>query len=231
MVNFEGFRRHGIVALAILAACLSLAGCNRAALRIPGASLSFPETRTGYVASKTHPFYLAVEMPRDRRPEHYEERVAGTSWTGCRTDPFWASDAPTVVRARMVEELAGAKLFTSVSEGPPSAGDLVLHTDIDAFCSQAVGFLFLRVAGISALKITIDRNGQPIFEHKFERVVTDADPEYTGSQAGFIEEAMKVTMADSLRELMRDVLKTLDRDAATWGQAGRGGESPTAKPH
>jgi ABC-type uncharacterized transport system auxiliary subunit len=199
-----------------VAACLSGVACNRAAMRIPGASLSFPQTSTGYVASKTYPFSVVVAMPTDLRPEHYDEQVAGTRWAGCRTDPFWASDAPSVIRDRMVAELAHSKLFTNVSQGAPAAGDLVVRSDVDAFCSQAVGFLFLRVAGISAIKITIERDGRPLFEHKFERVVTDADPQYTGSQVTFIEQAMQVTMADSLRELMRDVLTEIERNAGGW---------------
>lgn len=216
-------KRYRIKLAALLAApavCLSLAGCNRAAVRIPGASLAFPPTATHYAAQRTHPFSVAVTMPIDRRPEHYGEPVAGTRWTGCRTDPFWASDAPSVIRDRLVTELAQSKLFAHVSDEPPAAGEVVLRSEIDAFCSQAVGFLILRVAGISGLKITLERDGQPLFEHTFERVVTDADPQYTGSQATFIEQAMQVTMADSLRELLRDVFTQLESEATGWGRTG-----------
>lgn len=223
MVEVAYGGRYRIKLAALLAApviCLSLAGCNRAAVRIPGASLAFPPTATHYAAQRIHPFSIAVTMPVDRRPEHYGEPVAGTRWAGCRTDPFWASDAPSVIRHRLVTELAQSKLFAHVSDGPPAAGEVVLRTEIDAFCSQAVGFLILRVAGISALKITLERDGQRLFEHKFERVVTDADPQYTGSQATFIERAMQVTMADSLRELLRDVFTQLEREASGWGGTG-----------
>jgi hypothetical protein len=207
-------------ATAALIAGLFSSACNRAAVRIPGASLSFPATPTHYVAQKTHPFNVDVAMPVDRRPEHYGEAVAGTRWKGCRTDPFWASDAPSVIRDRIVTELAQAKLFNAVSQGPPAPGTVVIRSEIDAFCSQAVGFLFLRVAGISALKITVERDGQVLFERRFERVVTDADPHYTGWQVTFIEQAMQVTMADSLRELLRDLFAQLDREAGTWSGAG-----------
>jgi hypothetical protein len=200
---------------------LSALGCNRAAVRIPGASLSFPPTSTRYAAQKTHPFKISVAMPIDRRADHYGERVAGTRWTGCRTDPFWETDATALVRERLVAALADAKLFDRVSSKPPVQGDLVLRSELDAFCSQAVGFLFMRVVGITALKIAVERDGQVWFEHKFERVVTDADPQYTGSQAGFIEQAMQVTMADSLRELLRDVLAELDGRADTWKVANK----------
>lgn len=220
MTTFSTPARSRIKALAAVAACVSAVACNRAAMRIPGASLSFPPTSTGYAASRTYRFSVVVAMPMDRRPEHYGEAVAGTRWTGCRTDPFWASDAPSVIRDRMVAELAQSKLFTNVSHEPPAAGDLVVRSDIEAFCSQAVGFLVLRVAGISALKITVERDGRPLLEHKFERVVTDADAQYTGSQVTFIEQAMQVTMADSFRELMRDVLAQFEREAGGWGGTG-----------
>jgi len=89
----------------------------------------------------------------------------------------------------------------------------VIRSEIHAFCSQAVGFLFVRVAGISALKVTVERNGRALFQHKFERVVTDGDPQYSGSQVGFIEQAMTTTMADSLRELLKDFFARLEREA------------------
>jgi hypothetical protein len=72
------------------------------------------------------------------------------------------------------------------------------------------------VAGIASLRITVERNGKRLFENRFERVVTDADDEYTGSQVAFIEQAMAVTIADSLRVLFRDLLLTLEREASTW---------------
>jgi len=212
---------HGsrVTAMAALVS-VSLASCNRAAVRIPGASLAFPPTSTGYAANRTFPFSVAVAMPDDRRSEHYDETVAGTRWKGCRTDPFWLSNARSIIRDRLVAGLVESKVFAHVSDGEPTAGDVVLRTEIHAFCSQAVGFLILRVAGISALKITAERDGQVLFEHKFERVVTDADPQYTGWQATFIEQAMQVTMADSLRELLRDVFTSLEREASGWSGAG-----------
>ncbi len=56
----------------------------------------------------------------------------------------------------------------------------------------------------------------PMAPPKFDKVVTDADKEYTGSRAGFLEQAMKVTMADSLRELIKDMLKQVEADAKSW---------------
>ncbi len=205
-------------AVAVAALCFSALACNRASMRIYGASLSFPSTSTGYKATQGYPFRVVVAMPTDRRADHYGEKVAGTDWTGCDTDPFSAGEAQSLIRDRLAAALAESGLFKSVSKETPIAGDLVVRSEIDAFCSQAYGFIILRVAGITAIKITIERDGHPLFEQKFERVVTDADPQYTGSQVTFIEEAMKVTMADSLRELMHDFLAAIARNAGNWSR-------------
>ena len=93
-----------------------------------------------------------------------------------------------------------------------------MKTDIHAFCSQVVGFLYDRVAGIGSLQITVERDGKILMDKRFEKVVTDADKEYTGSQATFIEQAMRVTMADSLRELMKDAVMKCETEAETWPQ-------------
>jgi hypothetical protein len=146
------------------------------------------------------------------RSEHYEEHVAGTRWTGCRTDPFWKNEAPAIIRDRITTELSESKLFARVLQAEAAPSDIVIRTEMHAFCSQAFGFLIIRVAGITALKIAVERNGRALFQHKFERVVTDADPQYTGSQIGFIEQAMTVTMADSLRELLKDFLARTERE-------------------
>lgn len=68
--------------------------------------------------------------------------------------------------------------------------------------------------------MTVERDGHPLFEQKFERGVTDADPQYTGSQVAFIEQAMQVTMADSLREVLREMLATFDGKAGGWSGPG-----------
>ena len=56
--------------LASLVLCVVAVGCNRAAARIPGASLSFPPVSTRYTASNAYPFHVSVSMPLDHRPEH-----------------------------------------------------------------------------------------------------------------------------------------------------------------
>jgi hypothetical protein len=63
------------------------------------------------------------------------------------------------------------------------------------------------------------RDGKILMDKKFDKVVTDADKEYTGSQVTFIEQAMRVTMADNLRELMKDTLKQSEAEAGTWSQS------------
>ena len=188
----------------------ALIGCNRAGARIPVASLAFPETTTGYVATKPLPSVATVLMPIDARPQHYDERIAGTDWTACSTDPFWTDTATSIVRDRLVRELESSRLFRQVSPGPPSTNDLVIRSEIRAFCSQVVGFIIGTVAGISSINVDVEQNGKRILSKTFERVVTDDDPEYTGLQIATIEQAMVTSMGDSLRELLRDVLKHLD---------------------
>jgi len=196
--------------------CLSLSACNRAGMRIPGASSDFPETPTRYTAQKSYPLKLFVLPPVDLRSDHYGERVAGTRWTACTTDASLGTDVVPVLRDRVVKEVAASKLFAAVSQEDPGDADLTLRTEIHAFCSQVVGFLYGRAAGIVALNFTVEQRGRTLFKEKLERVVTDADPQYTGSQVSFIEQAMKVTMMDSLRELLRDLLQRLDQAAAGW---------------
>jgi len=195
---------------------VSLAACNRAGLRFAGASLPFPEVTTQYVAKKNYPYGVVVAMPTDLRADHYGEQVAGTSWTGCRTDTFAGDEAMTVIHNRLAAELTASKLFANVRQGKPGAGDLLVRSEVHAFCSQVVGFIYGRVAGITALDIVVERDGKPLFKQKFERVVTDADSEYTGSQIGYIEQGMRWTMTDSLRELIRDLLVRLEREAGDW---------------
>jgi|SRR5665213_918574 len=205
-----------IVGLAVL--FFSTSGCNRATLRIPGASTAFPETITHYEAKTKLPYRLVIEVPSDHRAQHYGEHVAGTRWTGCATDALWSKDAAQLIQERLVQEFSSSGLFAEVTTNQARPGDIVLKIDINAFCSQVIGFLYDRVAGISSLQISMERNGNILMDKKFEKVVTDADSEYTGSQVTFIEQAMRVTMADSLRELIKNILKQCETEAGTWTQ-------------
>jgi hypothetical protein len=195
---------------------LFIGGCNRSALRIHGASLTFPQTSTGYIAKASNPYVVVVSTPIDQRPQHYGEQVAGTKWKGCSTDPFMDTSAAEIIEQRLVTELQASNLFSKVSTASTDPQDIIMKTEIRAFCSQARGFFWVRVAGISSLRVILEQNGKVLLDRKFEKVVTDADKEYTGSQVSFIEQAMKVTMADSLRELLKDMFKQFEVEAKTW---------------
>jgi hypothetical protein len=201
-------RRAALAALALAATV----GCNRAAVRIPGASTPFPQTPATYHAKTSLPVGIAVARPVDARDKHYGERVAGTRWRGCRTDPFWASDAERVIQERLAADLAGSGLAPRVTTDEAAPEPLVLHTEVDAFCSEAVGFIYLRVAGVSAMRFEVQQGNRVLFDRKIERVVTDADPEYTGLQVATIEQAMQRTMADSLRVVLGELLVRLDAE-------------------
>lgn len=205
-----------VTVLVLMALVLLTSGCNRSALRIPGASLSFPKTPANYTAKTVYPHVLVVSTPVDQRSQHYGEQVAGTKWTSCSTDPLWGATASQIVQQRLVTEFQTSGLFSKVATTTTSPDDVIMKTEINAFCSKSVGFLILRVAGICSLRITLEQNGKVLFDRTFERVVTDADKEYTGSQVTFIEQVMKVTMADSLRELLKDMLKQTEAESTKW---------------
>ena len=196
-------------AVALVLACLLL-GCNRAALRIPGAAGSFHAASTGYVATSTLPRAVRVALPTDARRAHLGEPVAKTSWRGCETDPFWGDSAPRTLGEELARELRDSKIFERVTEADdPSA--LVLDTEIRALCAQVVGFLWVRVAGITSLHFTLRDGERVLYESTIEKVVTDADEEYSGSQVSFIEQAMKILISDSVREVFSKLVWELDR--------------------
>jgi hypothetical protein len=209
-------KRINITLLGFVLLIVSGIGCNRATLRIPGASMAFPETATHYTAKIKLPHRLVIELPSDNRAQHYGEHVAGTKWTGCSTDALWSKDAAQLlIQERLVQEFSSSGIFAEVTTNQAKPGDVVLKTDIHALCSQVIGFLYDRVAGISSLQVSMERDGTVLLDKKFEKVVTDADPEYTGSQVTFIEQAMRVTMADSLRVLMKDILQQCEAAGGT----------------
>lgn len=190
--------------------CL-LFGCwNRAAVRIPGAAGSFHAASTGYVSSHPLPRAVRVALPSDARRDHQGERVAGTRWQGCGTDPFWGDSAPRTLGEDLARELRDSGIFERVVEGDdPSA--LVLDTEIRALCAQAIGFLWIRVAGITSLHFTLRDGERVLYRRTIEEVVTDADEEYSGSQASFIEQAMKVLISDSVRVVFSKLVWDLDQ--------------------
>ena len=160
-------RRFWIL-LWVIGCVLALAGCNRAGARIPGASLPFPQTPVHFVSPSPSPLSIWIEPPRDLRSQHYGEPVAGTRWKACKTDPFWLTSAPSIVAEHVRSELEASRVFANVSVSPEGrASELHLSTEIHAFCSQAVGFLFLRVAGLTSLRFTIQRGSEILFDKKY----------------------------------------------------------------
>jgi hypothetical protein len=167
------------------------------------------------VAKQQLPATLKVAIPVDSRSAHYDEPIAKTKWDGCRTDALWADSAPSLIHERLRKEFVTSKLFLASEADPAHSSSLVLKSEIHAFCSQAVGVLFVRIAGIVAVKFSLERDGKLLWEQKIERVVTDADPDYTGTQVGFLEQGMRTVMSDSLRLMLRDLLKAIERDLPT----------------
>ena len=207
--------RRATVAIVL---CLAIASCNRAGARIHGWSAPFPTTPTDYKATSVPTLDALVLPPTDGRAAHYGQRIAGTRWTGCRTDALRPGAAPRIIGDRLVAELQASGVLRPSATA--SAEALAVRVDVVAFCSQAVGFMFIRVAGIVALDILIERGGTVLASKRFERVVTDADPEYTGRQVTSVEQAMRITMGDSLRELLKDVLVWMDGSIPQWKAAG-----------
>ena len=114
-----------------------------------------------------------------------------------------------MVQERLQKELIDSELFKQ--KGLDTASNrFILKTQIKAFCSQVVGFLIGRVAGITSIKFSIEQNGKVILEKQIERVVTDDSPEYSGIKVTFIEQAMRQAMADSLRLVLNDLLKEIE---------------------
>jgi len=203
-------RRNSLI-FGFLIALVLTAGtsCNRAAVRIPGAAGTFHPTNTGFRSDYRDERVLYVEFPVDSREDHFGERVAATRWRGCRTDAFWGDAAPRIINDELVRELDASGLFARVVTQPPESAHLALRTKIRAFCSQAIGFFFVRVAGITSLEFVLIEGDTPLLDEQLDRVVTDADEEYTGSSVSFIKQAMRITMSDSLRELFREFLPKL----------------------
>jgi hypothetical protein len=199
--------------LAFVAVLVAAVSCNRAGLRIPGAAGAFHPAVTHYTATREKWSSVHVAAPLDERAEHYDERVAGTRWKACRTDPFWNDAMPVVLGRELEREIRASGLFHHVTTSESQERAFVLETRVHALCAQAIGFLFLRVAGISSLHFTLRDGDSIVFDRTIEHVVTDADDEYTGPQATTIEQAMKILLSDSLRENLRELLAELEKAA------------------
>jgi hypothetical protein len=92
------------------------AGCNRAAIRVPGASTSFPDTATHYSAKSKIPLRLVVERPSDRREENLDQPVAGTKWTSSSTDAMWDTDVEQLIQQRLLMELSSSALHSTLQD-------------------------------------------------------------------------------------------------------------------
>jgi hypothetical protein len=202
-------RKSLIFGLAMALMLASGTSCNRAAVRFPGAAGTFHPADTGFRSDYRDDRVVYIELPIDSREGHYGEPVAATRWKGCRTDAFWGDAATRIIRDELIREIDESGLFSRVVTSPPQSGYLTLRTNIRAFCSQAIGFFFVRVAGITSLEFTLLEGNAPLLDERLDRVITDADDEYTGSSIGFIKQVMRITMSDSLRELLREFLPKL----------------------
>jgi hypothetical protein len=194
---------------------LSIASCNRAALRIPGSAGAFHPAITHYAAAGAKWGPVRIATPVDERPRHYGERVAGTRWKACDTDPFWNNAMPVVLARELEREVRASGLFWAVARSDEyDTQTLVLETRVRAFCASAYGFLFVRAAGITSLQYTLRDGDEILFDQTIDRVVTDADPQYTGAYATTIEQAMKVLLSDALRENLRELFVELEKTPA-----------------
>lgn len=198
--------------LAILA--LGLAACDTAPLRVPGLSFSFPETMPAYQAPRRIPGDIFIENPVDARKAHLGEDVANTGWTACETDTLPSGDMPILVGARLQEAIEKASLFQSVTKNASEA-QWTLIPEVQVLCSQTRGFIGRRAAGLATIEFTLKHNGNTVWKQKIAHVVTDADPEYTGSFVTTVTQAMRRVMADSLRLVFQDALKEIEQSTSS----------------
>lgn len=203
-------------AVLLLLISVVLSGCNRANVRVPGASVEMTSQPTKFVAKNRVRSRVIVLAPVDLRPAHYGEKVAGTDWKACETDSLTVDQAKAAVQRQLIAALVESRIFSDVRGDAPSAGDIVVQPEIHALCSSVYGVLFARAAGISAVHLKVTRGADTLFAQKFERVVVDNEPEYSGSQVTFIEQAMRTLMSDSLRELSRNFVIQIEKDVVRW---------------
>lgn len=205
--------RRRLQCAAAVASLLGLLGCDTASVRVPGLSLAFPPTTPGVRASSHTQEALFVEAPKDTRANHIGEDVAKSGWTACATDTLASGELQPLVRERLVESITQAGIFGAVNTSSAGAR-WILSSDVHAFCSQTRGFIGQRAAGIVAISFTLARDGTVKWQMNIEHVVTDADAEYSGSFVTTTEQAMRRTMADAFRLVMRDAVRQIEQSAA-----------------
>ena len=151
-------------------------------------------------------------MPIDLRPEYANENVGGTIWRGCKTDSIWTESAPAAIRERLSAEISESKLFQKILNIEESPNDFHLKTNIHTFCGDTrrlAGMLRITTAGSSAINFVLERNGKIIFQRKYEKVITNFDPEYSNFQFASQKTGRTHVMADSFRVLLKDFLPQL----------------------
>ena len=195
------------VVLLAFAACLT--ACETT-VRIPGLSFGFPESAPAFVSATHSPDAIAVAAPTDGRAKYLGRNVAGSDWHSCMVDTLPEGELPGLVRGRIVEALGKSRMFASV-ESAAAPVPWTLDSEIQVFCSQTRGFVFRRVAGLVGIKFTLKKGGKVVSEQMVERVVTDADPEFTGAQVSTVEQAMRRAMADTLRVVLTNELGQMEK--------------------
>lgn len=196
--------RIGLLMAALLG---GLMGCETQQARVPGLSLAFPESAPGYVSAKAPVGPLQLMPATDRRRDHLGRDVAGSGWQACADDTLPAGGVARLVDERLQQALEASRLFAVVQ---PSPAGWQLTPEVQVFCAQTRGFIGRRVAGLVGLKLVLRKDGALQWERLVEQVVTDADAAYTGSFVTTVEQAMRRTMADSLRVVLRDALTQID---------------------
>jgi hypothetical protein len=118
----------------------------------------------------------------------------------------------------MQERVAGAMTQAGIFESVTTSNakeHWALRSEVRSFCAQTRGFVVRRVAGIVAIDFTLLRDGVVTWKGTVEHVVTDADAEYSGNVVTTVEQAMRRTMADALRWVLRDAIREIERAVAT----------------
>jgi len=191
----------------LLSALAWLAACDTP-VRVPGLSLAFPDTAPGFTSARPLSEAVTILPSVDVRPGNLGREVANSGWMACKADTLRDGALPKLVDERVSEALAKANIFASVRTEPTAPWTLA--TDIQVFCSQTRGFIGRRVAGLVAMKFTLRKGDAVFWQQSYERVVTDADADYTGSFVTTVEQGMRRSMADSFRLVLRDALRQMD---------------------
>ena len=209
--HFPNLGQRSIRLLSVLAVLFAITACETP--HVPGLSLGFPDSAPAFVSSRRTSDDLSIAPSIDRRSEYIGRDVAGTGWLACKADTLNSGQLPKLVDERINEAISAAKIFSDVKT-PDVKTKWTLSPEIQVFCSQTRGFIGRRVAGLVTIKFSLQREGVAVWEQAIEQVVTDADSEYTGSFVTTVEQAMRRSMADSLRVVLKRALGEIDKAAS-----------------